>query len=239
MLDILLSLNLFWWLVLIITNFLFIILAYKLFGKWGLIAWSGVAIILANIQVIETVSLFGLVATLGNIIYGTTFLVTDLLNEKYSAKDAHRAVWFGFFSMIAATVIMQICLKFIPHSSDFGYPALETVFSLMPRIALGSLIAYLLSQNHDVWAFNFWKRKTGNKWLWFRNNASTITSQFIDSIVFCSIAFIGVFPWNIWFQILITTYFLKVIVAVCDTPFLYWGMKIHPLIELKESKNKV
>jgi len=225
------NLNLGWWVVLIMANFLFILGAYKLFGKWGLIAWSGIAIMMANIQVLETVQMIGLVATLGNVIYGTTFLATDLLTEKYGKKEAHKAVWFGFFSMIAMTVIMQICLRFIPDASDFGRPALATIFSLMPRIAIGSLVAYLLSQFHDVWAFDFWGKVTKNRWLWFRNNASTVTSQLIDTLVFCSIAFIGVFPFSIWWQIVVTTYVLKTIVAMADTPFLYWGKKITPLTE--------
>ena len=226
MLDILFTWNNLWWVLLVFVNFFLILGAYRLFGKRGLFVWSAISIIMANIQVVETVQLFGLVATLGNVIYGTTFLATDILDENHSKKDAHLAVWIGFYAMIAMTIVMSVCLLFTPDASDFGHNALSTVFSLMPRIALGSLTAYLLSQHHDVWAFDFWRKITKNRWLWVRNNLSTMTSQAIDTIVFCSIAFIGVFPWNIWLQIVLTTYVLKIVVAALDTPFIYWAKKI-------------
>jgi uncharacterized integral membrane protein (TIGR00697 family) len=96
----------------------------------------------------------------------------------------------------------------------------------MPRIALGSLVAYLVSQLHDVWAFQFWKEKTSGKHLWIRNNLSTLVSQAIDSLIFCLIAFTGLFPADVWFEILLTTYLFKLIVAIFDTPFIYIAKKI-------------
>ena len=81
------------WLLLIAVNFGIVILAYRLFGKLGLYAWIGVAIIIANIQVLKTVELFTMVATLGNIIYGTTFLTTDILSEVYGKAAAKKAVF--------------------------------------------------------------------------------------------------------------------------------------------------
>ncbi|GAI08768.1 unnamed protein product, partial [marine sediment metagenome] len=98
-------------------------------GKLGLYAWIGIAVILANIQVLKTVELFALVATLGNIIYGTTFLATDILSEVYGKAEAKKAVFMGFFFMIGATAIMWICLQFIPHISDFAQSSLETIFA--------------------------------------------------------------------------------------------------------------
>ena len=86
------------WLVMLLANFFLIILAYKLFGKWGLIMWIPISVIVANIQVIQTVELFGLVATLGNIVYASSFLVTDILSENYGKKEAQKAVWIGFYS---------------------------------------------------------------------------------------------------------------------------------------------
>ncbi len=210
-------------------NFSLIVIFFKLWGKTGLYVWSGFAIIVANIQVLKTVSLFGVVATLGNIVYGTTFLVTDILSEVYGKRDSKRAVWFGFATMVSMTLIMQVSLLFVPDKSDFVQEALVTIFKIMPRITVASLVAYLVSQHHDIWAFHFWKKKTKGKFLWLRNNLSTMVSQAIDSVVFCSIAFIGVFEWGVWFQILITTYIFKWIVAIMDTPFLYWARHLYSM----------
>ena len=220
------------WVVLIIVNFGVMLLAYRLFGKLGLYAWIGIAVILANIQVLKTVELFTLVATLGNIIYGTTFLATDILSEVYGKAEAKKAVFMGFFFMIGATAVMWICLQFVPYISDFAQfkrnSSLETIFAIMPRIALGSLTAYLISQLHDVWAFAFWKRIFSKPYqLWIRNNLSTMVSQLIDSIIFCTVALLGLYEMNVWFQILLTTYILKLIVAALDTPFVYIARKIY------------
>ena len=220
------------WFAEILANFLFIILAYKLFGKWGLIMWIPISVTLANIQVVQTVELFGMVATLGNVVYATSFLITDILSENYGKREANRAVWIGFFSLIAVTVLMNITLLFEPlKGDDFAtttHEATKTIFSLMPRLAFASLTAYLLSQHHDVWAFHFWKDKyPSHKHLWIRNNASTMVSQIIDSAVFVLIAFYGVFETKVLFEVFITTYFLKFLVAAADTPFVYWGKLIH------------
>jgi uncharacterized integral membrane protein (TIGR00697 family) len=219
------------WLAMLLANFLLIILAYKLFGKWGLIMWIPISVIVANIQVIQTVELFGLVATLGNIVYASSFLVTDILSENYGKEEAKKAVWIGFFSLIATTLLMNLALVFTPLAGDefatTAHEATSTIFSLMPRIAVASLIAYFLSQRHDVWAFHFWKKRfPTEKQLWLRNNLSTMVSQLIDSIVFVLIAFYGVFETAVLLEIFITTYILKFVVAAADTPFIYWGKRI-------------
>lgn len=220
------------WLAMLLANFLFIILAYRLFGKWGLVMWIPISVIVANIQVIQTVELFGLVATLGNIVYATSFLVTDILSENYGKEEAKKAVWIGFFSLISMTFLMNLALQFLPLEGDefagITHEATSTIFSLMPRIAVASLAAYLLSQRHDVWAYHFWKKRfSKDHQIWLRNNLSTMISQLIDSVVFVLIAFWGVYEWAVLLEIFITTYLLKWVVAAADTPFVYWGKKIY------------
>jgi queuosine precursor transporter len=216
------------WIVLMLFSFSGILLAYRFFGKTGLYVWMTIAIILANIQVMKTISFFGLVTALGNVIYGSMFLVTDIINENHSKKDAKKAVYIGFFVLISVTIIMQVCLQFIPHSSDELSPALNTVFGLLPRIAFASLTAFIVSQLFDIWIFDKMKKKSKGKKLWLRNNISTMSSQLIDNIIFTYIAFVGfgkllpmVFPWQIVIQIFIVSYIMKFVVSICDTPFIY------------------
>ncbi|MGQ7868007.1 queuosine precursor transporter [Sunxiuqinia sp. sy24] len=220
------------WLVMLLANFLLIIAAYKFFGKWGLIMWIPISVIVANIQVIQTVELFGLVATLGNIVYATSFLVTDILSENYGREDAKKAVWIGFFSLISMTMLMNLALYFFPLKGDTfagtTHEALSTIFKMMPRIMVASLAAYLVSQSHDIWAFHFWKKRfPTTRQLWLRNNLSTMVSQLLDSVVFTIIAFWGVFEMSVLWEILITTYLLKWAVAAADTPFVYWARAIQ------------
>jgi uncharacterized integral membrane protein (TIGR00697 family) len=220
-----------YWVVMLLVNFLLILGVYQLFGKNGLFVWIPISAIVANIQVIQTIELFGYVATLGNIVYASSFLVTDILSEKYGKKEAQKAVWIGFFSVISMTILMWIALRFMPIDealSQASYNSLQSIFSFMPRIVLASLSAYLLSQLHDVWAFHFWKVKLNNRHLWFRNNVSTMISQLIDSVVFTLIAFYGLYPTDVLIEIGATTYLLKWIVAAADTPFVYLSRIMKP-----------
>jgi len=198
------------------------------FGRRGLFGVIGIYIILANIFVVKQINLFGFAATGGNSLYGAIFLATDLLNEHWGKKEAQRAVWFGWVCAFAFLVSSQVFLLFKPSVDDFADPGMRTLFSITPRIVIGSLIAYLISQTHDVYSFNAWKKRTKGKHLWLRNNASTAVSQMIDSAIFSLIAFWGVFPNAVVLEIALTTYLLKIIVAVVDTPFIYLSHKILP-----------
>ncbi len=218
------------WLIFALINFIGITIFYKLYGRTGLYVWIGFGTVIANIQVLVNIEFFGLTATLGNIMYGTLFLATDSLSEKYGKRYAKKAVWLGFLTLISMVFIMQVAIQFHPHEIDEYLPQLTAIFNLVPRIALGSLVAYLASQFFDVYFFHKIKTKySSDILLWLRNNGSTAVSQLIDSVIFVTIAFLGRFPMQEWFEILLTTYFIKVIVAALDTPFIYWIKKIKPI----------
>ena len=213
------------WFFMLVVNFSLIIFAYKKFGKIGLYIWIPVSTIIANIQVVLLVDIFGFGTTLGNILYAGGFLVTDILAENYGRKHAQKAVYIGFFSLIALTSIMQIAVSFTPTNVEEAillFDGVKRMFDFMPRIAIASLVAYLVSQSHDIWAYEFWKSKyTAPKYIWIRNNASTMVSQIIDNAIFTMIAFYGVYPKEVLIEIFLTTYLMKFLVAVCDTPFVY------------------
>ncbi|AFG37543.1 queuosine precursor transporter [Spirochaeta africana] len=222
------------WVVMIAANFLIILALYRWLGQIGILLWIPIAVILANIQVIKAVELFGFNATLGNILYGTTFLVTDILSENHGKRSARLAVYIGFIALIAATVLMNLALLFVPAAEDFSQESLQTIFSLLPRITLASLLAYSMSQLHDVWAFHLWrKRFPAKRALWIRNLASTGISQALDSLVFTTVAFYGVFSISVFWDIVLTTYFLKLIVAFLDTPMVYMAQRWHDNPELR------
>lgn len=209
------------WLIFLAVDLSFAVIAFLIWRKNGTYAMIAMSTILCNIQVLKTVQMFGFVATLGNIVYASIFFNTDILSEIYGKKAARTGVWIGFYTLVVSMVLMQLAIRFIPDTSDWVQPHLAAIFNFFPRVVVASLIAYLLSQHHDIWAFHFWKKKTNGRFLWLRNNASTMVSQLIDSVVFCFIAFWGVFETGVFIQILITTYIFKWIVAALDTPFLY------------------
>ncbi|MDX8046169.1 queuosine precursor transporter [Gracilibacillus sp. S3-1-1] len=222
------------WIIFAIVNFAILLMMYRIFGKAGLFVWIGMSTVIANIQVIKTVEMVGLVATLGNITYGTIFLATDILNENHGKKEAKKAVWMGFASLLIMTVFMQFVLRFTPHADDISQASLDTIFGLIPNIALGSMLAFIFSQYVDVWIFGKIKQWfPSDKYLWLRNNGSTMISQFIDTLIFCSIAFYNVHEFNVWLSILFTTYVIKFAVSALDTPFFYIAKKMKPKIEHK------
>ncbi|WP_213525034.1 queuosine precursor transporter [Paenibacillus sp. J31TS4] len=213
-----------WGLLFMLAHFALFLLCYRLFGRTGLYAWVGFATVLANIQVTKTIEMFGIVMTLGNTMYTTLYMASDLLNEKYGRREAQRAVWFGFFSLLASTALMQMTLVFTPQETDFAQEPLEKLFGLMPWLAAASLTAYFVSQFLDVRLYSWLRRRfPAHNQFWVRINGSTVLSQLVDSLVFCTIAFAlpRVYSFDVWLQIFLTTYLFKFVISVASTPVLY------------------
>lgn len=204
------------------VTFIVMVLMYRCFGKQGLIAWVAIGTIIANIQVIKTVDIFGISATLGNVIFASIYLATDILNDIYGRKVAKRAVWLGFSSTLVMIIVMQMSLHFIPAPEDVSQKALSTIFDLVPRIALGSIIAYIIGQHVDVFIFSMIKKVfQSDKTFIIRAYGSTVLSSIIDTALFVTIAFIGTLPASVVFEIFITTYVLKLVSTIFNVPFGY------------------
>jgi uncharacterized integral membrane protein (TIGR00697 family) len=197
--------------------------------KYGIeypIAIMAALIVIANIVANKIVT-FGPFTVPGSVIvFSTTFLITDIISEKWGKKKARKAVWAGFYASIILAISIYIVSAWEPAPFAIEISDMfSKVLKLTPRIVLASLIAYFISQHHDVWAFHFWKKKTKGKHLWFRNNASTMVSQLLDSVIFVVIAFYGVFSI---FPLILGQWVVKMIIALVDTPFMYgvlWLMK--------------
>ncbi|TRL98870.1 queuosine precursor transporter [Staphylococcus hominis] len=204
------------------VTFILMVLMYRCFGKQGLIAWVAIGTIIANIQVIKTVDIFGISATLGNVMFASIYLATDILNDIYGRKVAKRAVWLGFSSTLVMIIVMQMSLHFIPAPEDISQKALSTIFDLVPRIALGSIIAYIIGQHVDVFIFSMIKKVfQSDKTFIIRAYGSTALSSIIDTALFVTIAFIGTLPAGVVFEIFITTYVLKLVSTIFNVPFGY------------------
>lgn len=208
----------------LIITLLGTIFVFKVWGKVGLFGWIAFANIIMNIEVLKCIDLFGMSVTLGNVLYGSIFLATDVLHDNYGGKEARKAVWLGFYAIIVYLVVTQIGLLFIPNEQDFISPALKEIFGFAPRVCFASLAAYLTSNLIDTYIFGWIKSKSDK--LWLRNN-STIISQLIDSALFTVIAFAGLMDWGTIVELTLTTYAIKVIIALIDTPFMYWADKIR------------
>lgn len=220
----------------IIVSFSLVILSYRLFGKVGMWIWMAIATIVANIEVAKCVDIFGLAVTLGNVIYGSTFLSTDILSENHSHEDAKKSVYIGFFFLLASTLLFQVSLRFIPNESDFASESMKTLFSLVPRFAVASTVCFFISNRIDVFLYKKIGEHTDKAWI--KNNAATMTAQLLDSVMFTFLAFGGLYDIKTLWELAFTTYLMKVVIAVLDTPFLYWAKRLKERGKVKTMFNR-
>jgi uncharacterized integral membrane protein (TIGR00697 family) len=208
------------YLVWILIDLSLLLAAFAIWGRTGIIAVISATIILMNIFVLKGIRLLGLDATGGNVLYASIFLGTDIIAEYYGAREARKAVLIGFFLSILFLIASRFIILFTPAPWDRFHETMKTLFSPVWRIVIASITAYILSQNLDVITFTWLKGKFP-KLLWLRNNASTWSSQIVDTALFCTIAFAGLYRIRIVAGIMLSTYLLKIVVAALDTPFIY------------------
>ena len=218
------------WFTTIAVDLAFAVLLYRLFGKQGLYASIVISLLLANLQGPKLTQVFGLQTSMGVILYSSIYFSTDLLSERYGKREANRAVMIGFVVSIMIIVMTSISLMYLPSSNpktaDFAlsvHQATAVLFDFTPRFILGSLLAYLISQRFDVWIFHRIKEKTQGRHLWLRNNVSTMISQALDTVIYGTVVWWGVVDFVTAMQLALAKYVLKIIIALLDTPFLYWA----------------
>lgn len=214
------------------------LLVYRLFGKSGLFSFNAIVTVLANIEVLILVNAFGMEQTLGNVLFASTYLMTDILSENEGKKEANKAVNIGIFTAVAMVCITQSWFLYTPAPSDWASPSIKAIFSTTPRLMLASLLGYAISQRLDVFLYHKWwsftEKKISNRkgLLWVRNNGSTLISQIINTIIFNTIAFAGVYGTSTLLSIIISSYLIYVVTSLLDTPFIY-------LARLLKEKGKI
>jgi len=202
------------------------VVLYRLFGKVGLQVAITAAIILANLQGPKLTSIFGLETTIGVIFYSSIFLATDILSENYGRAEANKAVRMGFVVSVIVLAMLSLSMLYAPTDRPFAkdvHNAFDTILNFAPRFVLGSLFAYIVSQSFDVWAFHQIKKYTGDKWLWLRNNLSTMSSQTIDTAIFSLVVWWGTVDLVTALKLGAVKFMFKMIIALIDTSFLYWA----------------
>lgn len=193
----------------------------KWIGREGLIAWVGIAVVIANLQVCKAVDILNLNLTLGNVAFASTFLATDILSEKYGDGDARKAVNVGLLSAGIFVVLSQLTRCFTPNSLDIASPSMDILFSFSARTSLASLTMLYLANLLDVKLFALMKKRDGESRLWLRNNVCTIVSNCGENFFFNFLAFGGIYPFKDILMIALCTSVVECAIAICDTPFVY------------------
>lgn len=209
-----------------------VIFIYRVFDKEGLFAWMALATVLANIEVLRVVNAFGIEQTLGNVLFASTFLATQIINENEGQKTARKAAWLGITAGVAFAIISQSWLLYQPAGSDWAGDAFYTIFSMAPRVVGVSVIVYAICQHLDVWLFAHIKKITerrhgdSSKHLWLRNNAATLITQIVNTILYNVGAFAGLYSWHTLISICIGSYLIFIITSLCDTPAIYLARRL-------------
>jgi queuosine precursor transporter len=223
------------WLIMLLFCFSSILVFLKLFSYAGLYVYSALAVIIGNIQVLKTVDFFYSPepVALGTVLFASTFLCTDILSEHFGKEKARKNVLIGFAGFLFMTIIMLVTIGFKPSANDWVQDSLANVFTPMSRFFIASMIAYLASQYFDVWIYSAIKNLTNHRYLWLRNNLSTILSSLVDNTIFSLLAWIILNPnpetlYNVIMIYIFGTYILRILIALIDTPFMYFSKLFLP-----------
>lgn len=209
----------------IIATFSIVVCMEKMFKKEGLYVWISIATIMANILVCKSIDILGLTASLGNVMFASIFLATDILSEKYDVKDSRKAVMLAIVSQIIFILATTLAVSYIPSKTDLSNESMRTLFSINARVSISSIVMFGASNMLDIYLFEKLKKKFP-KQLWLRNNVSTIISNCLENYFFVFFAFVGIYDYSTILSIATTTSILEIIIAICDTPFMYIAKKL-------------
>lgn len=207
------------------------ITAFSLFGAWyakkynrpdAIIGLYVAFVTISNIIVFKIASFnLGLItffAPVSVLIFSVTFLMTDIVNEKFGRKETHRMIFIAFLTQVAVTLFTYLAISFPPAPFWDSQEIFEKIFGFVPRAIFASWVAFLISENADAYIFAWFKNKTKGKHLWARNVFSSIPSMALDTIIFVILAFYGIQPL---LPLITGVLILKWIVGVIDIPFMY------------------
>ena len=220
-----------WLWVLTVFYDLFIVVGlFYFFGRSGLYIAVILGIVLGNLQggKVSDLEVFGYTFTvsMGAIMYSGIYFATDLINEKYGRTYANEAVILGAIANVVVMLTLVLSTYYLPSeiakSSDAVHEAISTLAYYSPWFVIGSLTAYLISQTFDVWMFHKLKVLTNGKYLWLRNNVSTLSSQALDTLIYTFVwVLAGDMTFIVALSIALTKYIFKIFIALLDTIFIY------------------
>ena len=216
---------------LLILIWIVIITAFSLFGSWyarkyskvdALIGLYVAFILISNIIAYKIAAFdFGFVtffATAATLVFSVTFLMTDIVNEKFGRKETQKMIFIAFITQIAVAFFIWLAISLEPAPFWPDQEIFVKIIGFAPRIMLASWVAFLISENIDAYIFAWFKKITNGKHLWMRNAFSSIPAMALDTLIFVTIAFYGVQPLP---PLIVGVVVIKWLVGVVDIPFMY------------------
>ena len=209
----------------VVACFTSVVAITKVFGRQGLFVWMAIATILANLTTAKSVAYFGVDATLGTVLFCSVFLASDVLNERYGREVAARGVVFATIAAGAFIVAAFVANLYIPSEIDVASESMQLLFGLNIRINIASIVMFFISNIANVYLYSVIRKKTNGRFLWLRNNVSSILCNCLENFLFMFLAFYGVYGIMDVLIIAATTSVIEITVGLLDTPFMYWASK--------------
>ena len=180
--------------------------------------------------------IFGTHLSVAIFVFPVVFLMTDVVGELYGKKMARMFVRMGLYAT-GLFILVNLLANLMPSSPDFYMKeSYAQIFGLSLRFAIASLAAFFIGEYQDVFSFFFLKAKFGGKWFWLRSNLSNLWGQLLDSVIWFSIAFVGVYSFKTIVLTLIPWWLFKVGMGLVYSPLSYLGLKL--LKEKNEQQGK-
>ncbi len=190
--------------------------------KFLILALSYITFIATASLLSSKIASFGLLTfSVGAFPYSFSFAMTDVICEIWGKERAKRVVTAGLFAMVIIYLFVFIAIISPPASFWKLQKEYTQMFTTSMRVLLAGFIAYIMAQYHDVWLFALLKKATRGKYLWLRNNVSTIISQLIDTTIIAAIGFYGTIPISELPFIILGWWLIKIFIALLDTPVVY------------------
>ena len=215
----------------IIVLWIVVISLTTLFGSWyarkyerpdALIALYVAFVLISNIIAYKIAAFdFGFVtffATAATLVFSVTFLLTDIVNEKFGRKETQKMIFIAFATQVAVALFIWLAINLEPAPFWPDQEIFAKIIGFAPRIMLASWIAFLISENVDAYIFAWFKKVTNGRHLWMRNAFSSIPSMSLDTVIFVTIAFYGVQPL---LPLITGVLVIKWLVGIVDIPFMY------------------
>jgi len=149
-------------------------------------------------------------------------VTSSAVAELHGRETANRLVLIGFVPLIIS-LLLSIAVLAVPAAKEMDparLSAFETIMGGTPRIWLGGILAYGTSQLLNVTIFSKLKGREGNRLLWFRSGIASVLSQIVDTLIFITVAFYGVFPIA---ELLMGQMLAKVVLSVVLVPPLIYA----------------
>ena len=159
----------------------------------------------------------------GVLVFSLTYLMTDIVNEKFGRKETKRMILIAFISQVAMVFFFWLGVKFQPAPFWTTQTTWEQFFNLVPRITVASWIAFMVTENFDAYVYSWFKKLTNGKYLWTRNAFSSIPALLLDSLIFIPLAFFGTMPI---LPLIIGQTAIKWLVGLVNIPFMYLNKAI-------------